>query len=472
MRSAESADMWGAIERRPQRETQLISFRFSDISGLQDGQVTFSSPITAICGVNGTGKSSILRSLWATLDWNSAQAIPEIRERLKEAQSEAILRMGEGEITYRFPHQSEQPEELAPIVLHVDPSTIAVRLQRRACEISGLEELIEAITPSVLDDKELSNLSGILRKQYDRIEIYEIEDYDEEDPIPFVSVSEFGRAYDIRTMSLGEISVFVMYWKLARADRNSIVLLEEPETFLSPVSQGALLDYLAMVCVKKQLSVVLTTHSPQMFARLQPNQVKFVYRAAQGAAVAAEQSYGEMRKSVGIEPVVDRLLFVEDRIAREFTLSILKKLDRSILVRAEVVDVGGHGEITRISSTIPEKVSFFRAVGVYDGDVQNEVKDVRPHVFLPGGKIERAFRDIFNVNPESLARRLGRDLEQVVALADLSGIDHYDWFEEIGRSLHVTYAEIMHVCFEEWCAVPANKSDVDKFLADLNLLMN
>jgi predicted ATPase len=473
MKSAESADMWGAIERRPERETQLMSFRFFGISGLQDGLVTFSSPITAICGVNGTGKSSILRALWATLDWSSAQEIPEIRERLKDSRSEAVLRVAGEDVTCRFPLEPNVSDERAIIVLHVDPSTIAVRLQRRACEISGLEELLEAITPSVLEANEISNLSGILRKQYDRIEIFEIEDYDEEDPIPFVLVSEYGREYDIRTMSLGEISVFVMYWQLVRADRNSIVLLEEPETFLSPVSQGALLDYFAMQCVKKQLSVVLTTHSPQMFARLQPNQVKFVYRAAQGAAVAGENSYNEMRKAVGIEPVVDRLFFVEDRMAREFTLSILKKLDRSILLRTEVVDVGGHGQITKASTTIPDRVTFFRAIGVYDGDVQGEVNDSRPHIFLPGGTIEVAFRDLLNSNPESLARRLGHDSEQVaVALAGVSGMDHHDWFEELRKRLHVTYSEIMHACFEEWLCVPENELEVKRFLQDLSVLVN
>jgi predicted ATPase len=473
MRSAERADMWGAIEKKPNRETQLLSFSFSGISGLQNGLVTFSSPITAICGVNGTGKSSILRALWATLDWSSAEAIPEIRERLKALQSEAILRISGVETVYGFPRTPDAPEMPAIIVLHVDPSATAVQLQRRACEINALEELLEAITPSTLEPKEISNLSAILRKQYERIEIYEIEDYSEEDPMPFVSVSEHGRAYDIRTMSLGEISVFVMYWQLLRAGRNSIVLLEEPETFLSPVSQGALLDYLAAVCVRKQLSVVLTTHSPQMFARLQPNQVKFVYRSAAGALIAGEQAYGEMRKAVGIEPVVDRVLFVEDRAAREFTLSILKKLDRSILLRAEVVDVGGHAQITRVLSTIPQQIRFFRAIGVYDGDVRGQIVDERPHAFLPAGTLEITFRGLINSKPDDFAQRLGRNPEQIaVTLADINGIDHHDWFEELGKRLNITYAEIMHVCFEEWCAAPENQSEVEKFLAELTALMN
>jgi predicted ATPase len=465
--------MWGAIEKKPDRENQLLSFEFRNIPGLQDASIDFTSPITAICGVNGTGKSSILRGLWATIDPDQALAIPEILERLRDARSRAVLRVGKERATFELPRSSEASGDPSIAVLHLDPATIAIQLQRRACEISGLEDVLEALTPSVLEAKEVANLSSVLRKQYEHIKIYEIEDYDDEDPMPFVLAREYGRDYDIRTMSLGEISVFVMYWRLTRVTRNSIVLLEEPETFLSPVSQGALLDYFAMNCVKKQLSIVLTTHSPQMFARLYPPQIKFVYRAAQGAMVAGEHSYNEMRKAVGIEPIFDRILLVEDRMAREFTLSILKKLDRSILLRTEVVDVGGYAQITRISGALPERITFFRAVGVYDGDVEGTVVDPRPHIFLPGGAIEVAFRGLFDTNLESLAARLGREAEQLaVVIAELSGADHHDWFEDLGKRLNTTYSEMMHVCFDEWCALPDNKVAAEQFLSRLAELIN
>ena len=123
-------------------------------------------------------------------------------------------------------------------------------------------------------------LSYILNKHYEFVEIYEIDDYQDEDLFPIVIVKENGSTYDTRTMSLGEISVLTIFWSLNHAAVGSIVLLDEPEIYLSPVSQGALMDYLATACVQKQLSVILTTHSPQMFARLTKEQVKFIYRAA------------------------------------------------------------------------------------------------------------------------------------------------------------------------------------------------
>jgi AAA domain, putative AbiEii toxin, Type IV TA system len=292
-------------------------------------------------------------------------------------------------------------EDLPIAVLHIDPSTVVGRLQRSVCEINELAEVVESHEPIQLDHDELQLLSFILNKKYEAAAIYEIDDYQEEDPFPIITVTESGVPYDIRTMSLGEISVFTIFWFLHRAQKNSLVLLEEPETFLSPVSQGAFLDYLASICVQKQLTLVLTTHSPQMFSRLSKDQVRFSYRTDVGAALADESQFDTMRHAVGISSQVDRIILVEDRAAREFVINVLRKTDHSFLLRSEVIDVGGVGKINRICETFPGGIKSFSMIGLYDGDVQAEVLALKPSwetVFLPGEKpIEEMFQQIIEI---------------------------------------------------------------------------
>jgi AAA domain, putative AbiEii toxin, Type IV TA system len=324
-----------------------------------------------------------------------------------------------------------------------------------------------------LDHDELQLLSFILNKKYDAAAIYEIDDYQEEDPFPIITVIESGVPYDIRTMSLGEISVFTIFWNLHRAQKNSLVLLEEPETFLSPVSQGAFLDYLASICVQKQLTLVLTTHSPQMFSRLSKDQVRFSYRTDVGAALADDSQFDTMRHAVGISSPVDRIILVEDRAAREFVMNVLRKMDHSFLLRSEVIDVGGMGKINSICETFPGGIKSFSMIGLYDGDVRAEVLALKPSwetVFLPGEEpIEVMFQQIIEIDPAFVAARLGRsvgDLE--VILAKIRGLDHHDWFEEFVKELHVSYPELMSVCFDYWKSDARNEADVDNFLVDLH----
>jgi hypothetical protein len=233
------------------------------------------------------------------------------------------------------------------------------------------------------------------------------------------------------------------------------------------------LDYLASVCVEKQLTLVLTTHSPQMFSRLNKDQVRFSYRTDDGAALAEESQFDTMRQAVGISSPVDRIVLVEDRAAREFVGNILRKGDHSFLLRSEIIDVGGTGEISRICKSFPRAIESFFMIGAYDGDVRDEVLALKPSwptVFLPGEKpLESTFQEIIEDDPGNVAARLGRSAGDLnVILAKIRGLDHHDWFEEFVKELHISYSELMSVCFDCWKSDARNEAAVDNFLFDLH----
>lgn len=469
VRSAERAKIWSAVQKSPKREVQLVSFSFSAIPGLRDGVLRFQSPITAICGINGTGKSSLLRAIWVTLSNKELGEHPEIKERLKDFDAKIDLKIQGEDFSIEPKTEATSPNVT---VVHFDPSTRVGQLQRMVCQINELNELIESHAPIVLANDEIQLLNSILNKSYESASIYEVDDYEEEEPFPFVTVRESQIEYDLRTMSLGEISVFNVFWALHRAAKNSIVLLEEPETFLSPVSQGAFLDYLADVCVRKQLTVVMTTHSPQMFSRLNTEQVRFAYRAFNGAALAEDNEFNAMREAVGIKPFVDRILLIEDRAARELILNILRKRDHQSLLRSELISLNGHGDITKACQAFPSEASAFRLVGVYDGDAYSEVMKLEPKwplAFLPGDQpVEAIFKEMVETSVGEVARRLGRTESQLaVILGKLRGLEYHDWFQELVKELHISFSELMHVCYEQWIEDTWVQAHIENFLVDL-----
>ena len=471
MRTAERTRYWSTLRERPQRRVQLNSFSFSGIPGLKDGVIQFRSPITAICGVNGTGKSSLLRGIWATLRWHTLDTAPEIKQRLEALSSEAIFSIEDVPTHFYAPNLLSDQAQTVECV-HLDPASMATPLQRKVCEINNLSEMLEPLEPIHLESAERELVSFILNKKYDSVSIYEIDDYADEDPFPVISVSEAGSTYDSRTMSLGEISIFMMFWLLRRIQDNTLVLLEEPETFLSPVSQGALLDYLAALCVRKRLTVVLTTHSPQMFGRLSKEQVRFCYRSVLGLAkLAGDEEFEQMRHAVGIEPRTDLIVLVEDRLAREFATEILRRYDLISLARAVVVDLGGTGNVDTVANLLADKIKTIAVIAVYDGDARKAAhQNTWPTAFLPGERpLEQLFREIAEEQLERLAVALGRDVAALdIELTQIKALDYHDWYIELARRLHITYVELLHVLIGIWISDSQNEAAVENFVFDFH----
>jgi predicted ATPase len=472
MRTAERVRIWTAVREAPKRDIQVKSFQFSGIPGIQNGTIAFQSPITAICGVNGTGKSAILRGIWAALRWDVVAELPEITERLGDFTAEVLVEVNGATVAHRLPIDATEGGGPSIPLLHIDPSFVAASLQKRVCRINNLDEVLEPHAAIELSQRDREVLSFILNKQYESVEIYEIDDYEDEDLFTVVFVRESEVPYDTRTMSLGEISVLTIFWALNRAEKGSVILLEEPETYLSPVSQGALMDYLATVCVQKQISLILTTHSPQMLARLSKDQVKFAYRTPVGATLATEAQFDAMRRAVGLIPPIDRVLLVEDRAARELTINLLRKFDHATLLRSEITDVGGAGEVSRIAGAFPHRISSFKMIGLYDGDSRGALAGTDilwPAVYLPGDEaIERHFRDAAESNPVQLGNLLGRSADDVtILLPQIRGLNHHDWFEEFAKGMGITYPEAMHACFELWISDEYWRAHAENFLIEL-----
>lgn len=474
MRSARLADYWRALDGVPLKSVPLEKITFANLAGLEDAEIVFQSPVTAICGINGTGKSAILRVLWATLDKDAETKIPAIKPRLGSATATLQLRTSAGEVQREIRSQADLPEGV--FVEHLDPSALAATLQEKICVLENLEdpslkEFLEAYEALELDDKALKWISYILKRSYQKILVYEIDEF--EIPFPFILINDGSRNYNIRTASLGEISILLIFWTLHRALEGTIVLLEEPETYLSPVAQSALMDYLAFLAISKKLTIVLTTHSPPMFSRLKSKQVRFVFHSETAGKIASEQQFSSMRKSVGLETPVDCIMFVEDRAGAHFLRLILGKLDYLLSLRCEIIVAGDESSITRALDSLPRSIKSIKAVGVYDGDMRNGVTVLEegwPAVFLPGDRpVEQMYRDAVGGRIPELSKLTGRSNGELeVILANIRGQDHHDWFENFAKELRLTYEALMHVLFELWYSSEENETAAVAFIALVN----
>ena len=471
MRSAEVAEIWRTLEGF-KRAPHIRTFEYGGLAGLADGALEFTSPVTAICGLSGSGKSALLRALLAALQPEMIADNPQVLMRLNGLVASVTLdRDGEAikrDIDLR--RLAQPPHEDKLEVEYLDLSTSGRQLQDKLCGME-VEVLLDAYSPITLKPTDVSLLRFICKKDYTSVKIYEIDEFGE--VLPFIVVEDANGTYDCRTMGLGEISVFLCYWALKRAKAGAIVLFEEPETYIPPVSQTALVDFLASVSVRQRVSMIFTTHSPQIVSRLKPHQIKFLYRGTRVARFATEDQQTRMGQVVGLTQPIDSIILVEDRAAREFTRLLLSKLDVSLLLRSEILDVGGHANITGCRRSFPRRAKSVVVLGVYDGDMRGVVEengDEWPFVFLPGeSSVEALFRKLGNEGFEDLATKLGMEPHALdVVLAALQGLNDHDWFEELAKAVGKSYEQAMFACFEAWIAIKANAESAAAFGKELS----
>jgi len=473
MRTARTSDYWRKVCSRPY-ESRLNSLDYKNVTGIGQGQVPFGAGITALCGANGVGKTRLLETIYAALDPVTVADIPHRLRRLAGAEITAHVTI-EGRdlaVVSRFdtenPTVSDNAVEIC--VTLVDTAIESVRLISLFTEMKNLDEFLEALSPREAKPEELELLSYIVGRDYESCQTYEIDEYEEMQTFPYFRVTSGGIAYGSEAMGLGEMSLHLLHWHLARIPQGSILLIEEPETYISPRSQAAFSNVLARYSTEKSLWIILTTHSPEVVSQVPIEHVRLLFRQGGQVTVAPNPTELLLQTVLGIRSRYSGVFLVEDKAAREFVLAWLGKLDPGLLQKFRVLDVGGDGEIKNALSKFPKVGDWLKVVGIFDPDMRGLEEEYNwPYTFLPGdGNPETMLRTFCIGRGDAVAAQLGRAVCDVeIILASLEGLNHHDWFEDLSRNLGIGYGQLMGALFTIWFESETNSQMALQALAVL-----
>lgn len=410
--------------------------------------IEFSSPITAFCGLNGTGKSTLLQLAAAAYRSSTPRRRYYIRDFLVSGRLDSNPFRDTALIRYEYLRTaptvpSRQPHRVVTVSRLRSKWSGYKRQPQRNVYFAGMglylpkiesRDFVVRHAQSItinntlpIPDETKQKICSILSCSYDVINSNDVT-Y-EHRSTQVVTVERGGNSYSEANMGCGEGRIQHIIRVLEALPGKSLVLLEEPETSLHPSAQHEFAKYLMDVCIRKRHQIILTTHSEFVLQALPSSSTIYLHRTPTGIfpipGITASQA-----KSLMTEGHVKALhVFVEDEVAKSVLREIILRIDPQFLQVIEIHPLGDEFFIGKAAEPLQATglpISVVRDADKGDNPKKNIFK--LPGTMPPEKEIFQNTQIIDHINSI-----YGFDLTDFNAT--LADVDHHEWFERLASRI-------------------------------------
>lgn len=472
MRSAKVQDYWRTAYKRNYKNS-LLKINLNDLNNLCE--IELSKGLVAICGLNGAGKSAIISAL---KDVVGLPLSTQDRHRIGKHQIECTALVNDCEIFCKnIDNERLLDKDLDRTFIKYVDCTLSTIAQDYMIEQTNFEEFLEQYDNYEVSKKELEDINYLVGKTYSYCSIIEIDDIDDDETkLPFFQVKVDGIQYDSRNMGNGEHFLLYLFWCIKSLNRDTILIVEEPETFISISSQIHFADYIGKIMVENGVNIILTTHSPYILKNIKNENIKVVSRVGKTVSIMSPNGEFTVEKALGIKQSYLGTFFVEDKVASDLLTVILEDKAPWLLQQYAIDVVDGESAISERLRFPKSKNIYYKFIGIYDGDMRNHLGNTSKfnckYCFLPG---EHAVEEIFRVyvgdtnKLDRLCVALGKEKDKVIALlAIIDGLDYHDWFLEFCKHMHLDTHTMVSVFYN---VIMSEDSSIDDFINELNRIL-
>jgi predicted ATPase len=382
---------------------QSIRVLIGEIRGLRNLVIDFKYPITAIAGRNGSGKTTVL-CLAACAYHNSTNGyrLPG-RSRPYYTFSDFFIQSAEevppGGITISYQILSDRwrPSDHLP---KGEGSAFQYREKKRVGRWNsytyrmhrtivflGIDRVVPHSEKSVFKGHRRSFLpssakgwEGNVREIAGRIldRDYSNFEYRRHSKYQLPVVTHRGRTYSGFNMGAGENTLFGIISTIMDCPEGSMILVDEIELGLHEEAQARLIRELKELCVKRQVQIICTTHSPIVLDCLPPEGRIFLERVGNSIQVTPGISSAFATGKLAGKPKVELDILVEDTIAQ---IIVEAALPKDLRIRTNVIPVGSSTAVIRHLAVRFKEKRATEACVLLDGD-KSSIPDTHLKHFL------------------------------------------------------------------------------------------
>lgn len=473
-------------DRYPNFGNVLKRIRSKGFRCHSDTILDIESPITALCGLNGTGKSTLLQLAACAYKFptdnrrsfhiKDFMVVGILDERPFTDQAEveysywqedrtlSLARLYRDVGSYRWRGYQYRPERLvyfAGIGIYLPKIEEQDFIIRNANKLKFSQAT--SATPRVK-----SWVCKILGQSYDNIFLNEVKIGNDESGNSLrtgtvASVERANAKYTEAHMGFGEGRIQHLVRKLELLPEKSLVILEEPETSLHPSAQYALGEYLVDVSKNRHHQILLTTHSDFLLEALPSQSRIYLYRDSHGAIRSIVGLTSQQARSLMADGHVKALhILVEDELAKTIITEILRRTDKQLL-RTIAIHVPEKNGSTLLSQTIRTlREADLPVAAVLDGDKAATPKN---NIFkLPGTQPPE--KEIFaSVGVEAyLNQQYGVNMADF--RANLYVVDHHEWLTRLADRVNLDENILAGELARVYVGT-LNESDIDTLVTEL-----
>jgi len=435
----------------------LLEVSLHGIRGIENLKVSFEYPVGVIAGGNATGKSTVLFAAACAYrvpnagvrDFVPSTLFPDFRPKSgirHDVRSKVILdyhyatptgrqsmrwqRIKGWSRSYFGRMKARQPER--PVYLRTLSNLSNPSEVRGLLSMSRMKEILEE---SPLTALQIEFAHRMLPFQYSDV----VDLRSGSKSLMFVA-QKGGSAYSELHMAAGERALLRLAKEVAHLE-GALVLIDEVEAGLHPFAQQLLMVQLQQLALRRNLQIIVTSHSPVVLDSVPPLGRIFLEREPDGS-VTARPAYIDVIQNAlyGRSSSHQLNILCEDKTAEAILRGIFDVLMPRLRIRMETIRIGRNTG----AEEFPTHAKAFKSFGmvesfifVLDGDqpkdkmmseIQKSANYDVPVLFLPGdegpemwiwSKLRKQTESIskeLHLNADELATQI-RNIDQVYDFA-------------------------------------------------------